>query len=154
MVERGGQTPLDLAAVNAGLAELAAGLGDIRLRMEPGRFLVSEAGVLLAPVTQVRKKGTVRFVGLSTGMNSLMRPALYGAWHGIYNLTRWGEPMAGYHHVVGPICETGDVLGRDRLLPETHPGDVLLIANCGAYGRSMSSEYNLRLPAEEVCFPV
>jgi diaminopimelate decarboxylase/aspartate kinase len=154
VVERAGQTALDLTAVNAGLAELAAGLGDIRLRMEPGRFLVSEAGVLLAPVTQVRTKGTVRFVGLSTGMNSLMRPALYGAWHAIYNLTRWGESMAGYHHVVGPICETGDVLGRDRLLPETHPGDVILIANSGAYGRSMSSEYNLRLPAEEVFFPV
>ena len=116
--------------------------------MEPGRYLVSEAGVLLAPVTQVREKSGARFVGVATGMNSLLRPALYGAWHSIHNLTRLGQPAKDYWHVVGPICETGDVLGRDRLLPPTEPGDVLLIENCGAYGAVMSSHYNLRPPAE------
>jgi len=150
VVERPGQVPLDLAAVDTSLAAIAAQLGGVALRMEPGRYLVSEAGVLLAPVTQVRMKGEVRFVGLATGMNSLLRPALYGAWHGIHNLTRLGEGNAGYQHIVGPICETGDILGRDRLLPATEPGDVLLIENCGAYGRAMSSSYNRRAPAEEV----
>ncbi len=150
VVERPGQQPLDLSAVDASLAPIAAQLGDVTLRMEPGRYLVSEAGVLLAPVTQVRDKGDVRFVGLATGMNSLIRPALYGAWHAIHNLSRLGDPPAGYAHVVGPICETGDVLGRDRLLPLTRPGDVLLIDNAGAYGRVMASSYNLRQPAEEV----
>ena len=156
VVERPGQVPLDLGIVDAHLAALRDRLAvawpgrELALRLEPGRYLVSEAGVLLAPVTQVRSKGEVRFVGVSTGMNSLLRPALYGAWHGIHNLTRLDADEIGYHHVVGPICETGDILGRDRLLPETHPGDVLLIENAGAYGRVMSSSYNLREPAREV----
>ncbi len=154
VVERAGQQALDLAAVNLRLAELAAELGDIELRMEPGRYLVSEGGVLLAPVTQVRRKGEVRFVGLATGMNSLIRPALYGAWHGIHNLSRLDADPDGYWHVVGPICETGDVLGRDRLLPSTEAGDVLLIENAGAYGRVMASRYNLREPAAEVVLTV
>ncbi len=148
--ERPGQVPLDLAAVNESLADLRERWTGLELRMEPGRFLVAEAGVLLAPVTQVRAKGEVRFVGVATGMNSLIRPALYGAWHGIHNLSRLHEPPDGYAHVVGPICETGDVLGRDRLLPVTEPGDVLLIDHVGAYGRAMASSYNLREPADEV----
>ncbi len=150
VVERPGQEPLDLDAVESALSKLRPELGELDLRMEPGRYLVSEAGVLLAPVTQVRTKGGARFVGLATGMNSLLRPALYGAWHAIHNLTRLDEPAPDYWHVVGPICETGDVLGRDRLLPPTRPGDVLLIENCGAYGAVMASHYNLRPPAEEV----
>jgi len=151
VVERPGQAPLDLSAMNERLAAVLEGCGGVELRMEPGRYLVSEAGVLLAPVTQVRSKGEVNFVGTATGMNSLLRPALYGAWHGIHNLTRIDEPASGYWHVVGPICETGDVLGRNRLLPETRPGDVLVIENCGAYGAVMSSSYNLRRPATEHC---
>jgi len=151
VVERPGQSPLDLQAVNEGLASLSEAVSGLELRMEPGRFLVSEAGVLVVRVTQVRQKGQVRFVGLATGMNSLLRPALYGAWHGIHNLSRIEAPLAGYSHVVGPICETGDVLGRNRLLPETRPGDLVLIENCGAYGAVMSSRYNLREPAEEIC---
>jgi len=151
VVERPGQVALDLAALNERLAVVLEALDGVELRMEPGRYLVSEAGVLLAPVTQVRSKGGVRFVGTATGMNSLLRPALYGAWHAIHNLSRLADPAAGYWHVVGPICETGDVLGRNRLLPETHPGDVLLVENCGAYGAVMSSSYNLRSPATEHC---
>ncbi len=147
--ERPGQDPLELEALEAGLARLKAELGGLSIRLEPGRYVVAEAGVLLAPVTQVRVKGDVRFVGVATGMNSLLRPALYGAWHPIHNLTRLDEEPAGYWQVVGPICESGDVLGRDRLLPDTRPGDVLLVENCGAYGAVMASRYNLREPAEE-----
>ncbi len=150
VVERPGQDPLDLDHVESSLDQIRSGLGAVELRMEPGRYLVSEAGVLIAPVNLVRDKGGVRFVGLATGMNSLMRPALYGAWHAIHNLSRLGEPADGYAHVVGPICESSDVLGRDRLLPRTEPGDWLLIENCGAYGATMASRYNLREPAEEV----
>ncbi|MEZ4316058.1 MAG: bifunctional aspartate kinase/diaminopimelate decarboxylase [Myxococcota bacterium] len=151
VVERPGQTPLDLAALNESLGLVRANLpASIGLRMEPGRYLVSEAGVLVARVTQVREKGAVRFVGLATGMNSLIRPALYGAWHGIHNLTRLAEPPVGYAHVVGPICETGDVLGRDRLLPATFAHDLVLVDNAGAYGHAMSSRYNDRDPAAEV----
>ncbi|HXU29395.1 MAG TPA: diaminopimelate decarboxylase [Thermoanaerobaculia bacterium] len=121
-----------------------------QLWLEPGRYLVAEAGVLLATVTQVKGKGENRYVGVDTGMNSLIRPMLYGAHQEIVNLTRQGEPPTARVTIVGPICETGDVLGVDRLLPETREGDVLLIATAGAYGHSMSSHYNLREPAREV----
>ena len=90
------------------------------------------------------------YVGVATGMNSLIRPALYGAHHEIVNLSRLGEEPLAVYDVVGPICETGDVLGHDRVLPAaTREGDVLLIATAGAYGASMASNYNLRPPAEE-----
>ncbi len=148
--ERSDQPALDLARVEALLAPLAAHLGPVDLRLEPGRYLVSEAGVLLAPVTQVRAKEDVHFAGVATGMNSLLRPALYGAWHTIHNLTRLREAPTRYWQVVGPICESGDVLGRDRWIASPRPGDVLLIENAGAYGAVMSSRYNLREPAEEV----
>ncbi len=152
--ERAGQPSLALPELEHLLAEvrreLRREIGSVSLRLEPGRYLVSEAGVLLAPVTQVRRKRNATFIGVATGMNSLLRPALYGAWHGIHNLTRLDEPPGGHAHVVGPICETGDVLGRDRLLPETRPGDVLLVENAGAYGAVMSSRYNLREPAREI----
>ncbi|MCU0224527.1 MAG: bifunctional aspartate kinase/diaminopimelate decarboxylase [Acidobacteria bacterium] len=148
--ERPGQRPLDLDALEASLHPLAAALGPVRLRMEPGRFLVAEAGVLLAPVTQVRRKGDALLVGVATGMNSLIRPALYGAWHPIVNLSRLGDPPDAFVQVVGPICESGDVLGRDRWLPEPRPGDLLLIGFAGAYGAAMASRYNLREPAREV----
>jgi diaminopimelate decarboxylase/aspartate kinase len=147
--ERPGQTPLDLAQLDRTLATFLRDHPSLQLRLEPGRFLVSEAGVLLAPVTQVRRKGVMKFVGLSTGMNSLIRPMLYGAWHGIHNLSRLDARPDGYWSVVGPICETSDVLGTDRLLPETLAGDVLLVENTGAYGAVMGSRYNMREPAAE-----
>ena len=123
---------------------------DLELWMEPGRFLVARAGVLLARVTQTKWKGATGYVGIETGMNSLIRPALYGAWHEIVNLSRLDEPLEITADVVGPICETGDVLGYGRRLPNTGEGDVMLIATAGAYGRVMSNEYNMRAPAEEV----
>jgi diaminopimelate decarboxylase/aspartate kinase len=98
----------------------------------------------------LKGKGAVQYVGVATGMNSLLRPALYGSYHEIVNLTRLDEPPELLCTVVGPICESGDVLGRDRLLPGTVEGDILLIANAGAYGHAMGSHYNLRGPAEEL----
>jgi diaminopimelate decarboxylase/aspartate kinase len=83
-------------------------------------------------------------------MNSLIRPALYGAHHDIANLTRLGQPPTVVYDVVGPICESGDVLGHDRTLPQSVEGDVVLIATAGAYGHAMSSHYNLREPAPEL----
>ena len=123
----------------------------LEIWIEPGRYMIAAAGVLLARVTQLKSKGEVRYVGIATGMNSLIRPALYGAYHEIVNLTRLDEPLEHLVNVVGPICESGDILGHDRLLPATQEGDVLLIANVGAYGQVMSSRYNLREPAVEVC---
>lgn len=148
--ERPGQDPLDLAAVETGLRRFKAAHPACELWIEPGRYLVAMAGVLLARVNQVKRKGDVTYVGAETGMNSLVRPSLYGAYHQIVNLSRLGEPATQLAHVVGPICETGDILGRSRRLAPAEEGDVLLIANAGAYGRVMSSWYNMREPAGEL----
>jgi len=148
--DRHEQAPLDLAKLDAALAAARQARPDLQVWMEPGRYLVAAAGVLLARVTQTKAKGESRYVGVATGMNSLIRPALYGAWHEIVNLTRLDEPASEQCNVVGPICESGDILGHDRLLPPTHEGDLLLVANAGAYGRAMSSHYNLRPPATEL----
>lgn len=148
--EKAGQPGLDLRALDAALTEIKQGASGRSLWLEPGRFLVAQAGVLLARVTQTKGKGEVQYVGVGTGMNSLIRPALYGAYHDIVNLTRLGKPATELVTVVGPICETGDRLGSDRLMPAAKENDVLLIANAGAYGYAMSSRYNLREPATEV----
>lgn len=150
VVEKPGQQPLDFDHLDALLMAVKSRYPEIKLWLEPGRFFVSESGVLLAKVTQCKEKGKVRFIGIETGMNSLIRPSLYGAYHEIVNLSRLYEEKAGFSHIVGPICESGDTLGYDRLLPVTEENDILLIANAGAYGRCMSSHYNLRPPAQEI----
>jgi diaminopimelate decarboxylase/aspartate kinase len=141
---------LDLRSLGSVLAEIHAKYPKLNLWLEPGRYLVAQSGVLLAQVTQTKGKGDVQYVGVATGMNSLIRPALYGAHHDIVNLTRLNDPATEIVNVVGPICESGDQLGNDRLLPPSQEGDVLLIATVGAYGYAMSSNYNLRAPATEV----
>ena len=143
----------DFATLAASLEAARAERPQYRLWIEPGRYLVAEAGVLLARVTQLKGKREHRYVGIATGMNSLIRPALYDAHHEIYNLSRLDEPATEPCDVVGPICESGDVLGRGRLLPPTGEGDVLLIATAGAYGHVMGSNYNLRPPADERLLP-
>jgi len=145
-----GEARLDIPALDRVLREVKAAYPHYQLWMEPGRYLVADAGVLLAKVTQQKGKGERRYLGLDTGMNSLIRPALYDAWHEIVNLTRLHEPATALYQVVGPICESGDVLGSDRRLPEAAEGDVVLIAQAGAYGKVMSSHYNLRDEADEV----
>jgi diaminopimelate decarboxylase/aspartate kinase len=144
--------PFDLDAWSAGLAEIKSAYPGYRLAIEPGRYLVAEAGVLLLAVTQVVEKDGTRRVGLDAGMNALIRPALYDAWHDIVNLSRLGDTSDGVFDVVGPICESSDVFGKRRKLPATTvEGDVVLVADAGAYGFTMANAYNLRaLPKEEV----
>jgi len=147
--DRPRQPGFDLQEMDNLLNE-ALGGQDVELWLEPGRYLVAESGVLLARVTQLKDKGKYHYVGVATGMNSLIRPALYGAYHQIVNLSRLNETSVINSRVVGPICESGDVLGESRLLPPSEEGDVILIANTGAYGRVMASNYNRRSPAEEL----
>ena len=117
---------------------------------EPGRVIAGNAGVLLTRVIRSKRSGNgPPFVVVDAAMNDLARPAMYGAWHDFDAVAPTGDRMTA--HIVGPICETGDVLGRNRLLPETRAGDLVLIENCGAYGAVMSSRYNLREPASESC---
>jgi len=142
----------DLALWRAGLEEIKAAYPRYGLVVEPGRYLVAEAGVLLLGVTQVVEKDGVRRVGADAGMNALVRPAMYEAYHGIHNLSRLDQANDTAFDVVGPICESGDVLGRNRLLPAaTEEGDVLLVADAGAYGMAMANTYNLRaLPEQDI----
>jgi diaminopimelate decarboxylase/aspartate kinase len=147
--DKASRRPVDLAAVGVGLAAFRLKHPRFTLWIEPGRYLVANAGVLLARVTQVKGKGAKQYLGIATGMNSLIRPALYGAHHEIVNLTRLDEVPSVAYDVVGPICESGDVLGHERFLPVSVEGDVILVATAGAYGAAMSSRYNLREPAME-----
>jgi len=142
----------DLATWRAGLDEIRAAYPRFKLAIEPGRYMVAESGVLLLHATQVIEKDGVRRIGCDAGMNALARPAMYDAYHGIHNLTRFADGERARFDVVGPICESGDVLGGGRVLPvATQEGDVILVADAGAYGMAMASTYNLRaLPAEDV----
>ncbi|MEO1037332.1 MAG: bifunctional aspartate kinase/diaminopimelate decarboxylase [Pseudomonadota bacterium] len=142
--ERSGDRALDIDRLDKSLEVWRELAPHYELWLEPGRYLVAAAGALLAKVTQTKGKGRMKFVGVATGMNSLIRPALYGAYHEIANLSRIDEAAADLVTVVGPICESADKLGTDRLLPPTQEGDVLLVANAGAYGAVMASDYNLR----------
>jgi diaminopimelate decarboxylase/aspartate kinase len=148
--EKRGDAAFDLVGLNERLDEFRRVYPQYELWLEPGRFLVSEAGVLLAHLTQVKRKGEMRYVGVSTGFNSLIRPALYDAYHEIINLTRIDDEANELATVVGLICETGDRFGSDRMLPPSQEKDVMLIANVGAYGQVMSSQYNLREVPPEI----
>lgn len=150
VVEKPGERPLDLEVFDASLAPIRMAHPNLEIWIEPGRYLVAEAGILLTRVTQRKQKGERRYLGVNGGMNALIRPALYGAWHEIINLTRHGDASTERMTVVGPICESGDTLGYDRLLPRSEEGDVILIATAGAYGRVMSSSYNRRALPNEV----
>jgi diaminopimelate decarboxylase/aspartate kinase len=144
------QSRLNLEGVNDSLKEFKTAHPQYELWIEPGRFLTATAGVLLTKVTQLKGKGAVKYVGVETGMNSFIRPALYGASHTIVNLNRLDQPASQTVNIVGPICESADKLGIDRRFPESEEGDIILVANTGAYGQVMSSNYNLRPPAVEV----
>ncbi len=141
---------LDFAKLDTVLLEVKNSAPDYSLWIEPGRFVVAEAGVLLSRVTQIKEKDERTFLGVDVGMNSLIRPALYDAWHQIENLDRLDAGADAIYDVVGPICESGDVLGRRRRMPTAQEGDVILIAQAGAYGAVMGSNYNSRAPADEV----
>ncbi|MBC7988006.1 MAG: bifunctional aspartate kinase/diaminopimelate decarboxylase [Luteimonas sp.] len=146
------ESEFDLAEWAAGLAEIKSAYPRYGLAIEPGRYLVAQSGVLLLRATQVVEKQGLHRVGLDGGMNALMRPALYEAYHGIHNLSRFDDVADATFDVVGPICESGDVLGQQRPLPAaTDEGDVILVADAGAYGMAMANTYNLRaLPTEEI----
>lgn len=121
---------------------------DCEIQCEPGRWLVGHFGVLVAQVQYIKKTQYKNFVILDTGMNHLMRPSLYKAYHKIFAVKlRDGEEIS--YDVVGPICESSDFIGMDRKLSPLQEGDFVLIADAGAYGYAMASEYNLhQLPQE------
>lgn len=131
-------------------AALESALGDFsgRLLIEPGRFLVAQAGALVARVLYVKRNGKKTFVITDAAMNDLIRPALYQAWHEIVPVTRRAG-KARVVDVVGPVCESGDFFARDRKLAPVEPGDLVALLDAGAYGMAQTSNYNSRpRPAE------
>ncbi len=141
---------IDVSALATLVKRMTAGL-DCELLFEPGRSLVAEAGVLLSSVIYLKEAGGRRFLVLDSGMNVLLRPAMYGAHHPVMPVREPGadEPLVAMD-VVGPICESSDVLGRDRMLPLLGAGDLVAITGAGAYGAVMASHYNSRPSAVEV----
>jgi len=122
---------------------------DVHLLLEPGRTIVGPAGALLTRVIYVKENGAKRFIVTDAAMNDLIRPSLYKAHHEIVPVLRHDDRRSGHFDVVGPICETGDFFARDRELPEVAEGELLAILDAGAYGMSLSSNYNTRpRPAE------
>ncbi len=136
-------------------AEWAAALKDRLSRfdgeilIEPGRAIAGNAGILLTRVISLKKTDHKNFAVIDAAMNDLMRPALYQAWQNIVPVSQYSEVAAETYDVVGPICETGDFLGKDRQLAIS-PGDLLAVRTSGAYGFTMSSNYNTRPRAAEV----
>ena len=136
--------------LDVGLLRIKQKYPNYKFWIEPGRYLVAESGILLTHITQMKNKGDKKFIGVGTGMNTLIRPALYDAHHEIINLTRcYDNTVTELVEIVGPICESGDSFGMHQFKKGSREDDVILIANVGAYGSSMSSRYNLReLPIE------
>lgn len=120
----------------------------LELWIEPGKFLVSEAGTLLVKTNVVKETPAVTFVGVDSGLNHLIRPMMYDAYHEIVNVSNPAAPLKTYT-VVGMICET-DTLGANRQISDVREGDILALQNAGAYGYAMSSNYNSRLRPAEV----
>ena len=143
----GGQSPRP-EALAAEIVPALEGLG-LNLLLEPGRSLVASAGVLVSRVLYVKESHGKRFVIVDAGMNDLLRPALYQAYHRIETVSP-KAPSSGPADVVGPVCETGDFLARDRELPAVSEGDLLAVRDAGAYAFAMASNYNLRPRAAEV----
>jgi len=148
------EQPFDIEVLAQALQESKKQWPQYAIWMEPGRYLVAQAGVLLARISQVVDKSGIRRIGLDAGMNALMRPALYQSKHRIVNLSR---PMQNLQRVdvVGPICESTDVLAHGIGLPEdSAENDVILIDTAGAYGYVMANQYNQRALPREVIFDV
>jgi diaminopimelate decarboxylase len=120
------------------------------LLLEPGRFIIAQAGALLTRVLYVKQNGAKTFVITDAGMNDLVRPSLYQAHHEIVPVALEKKPVLQVADVVGPVCETGDFFARDREMVVARPGNLLAILDAGAYGMSLSSNYNSRPRAAEV----
>jgi diaminopimelate decarboxylase len=143
------ETPLDPTDLVRVLERAFAGQPELEILVEPGRYLVADAGLLLTKVLYRKLTSKRRFVIVDAAMTDLPRPALYNAWHPVQVVAprRGKKTMAD---VVGPVCESGDFLARQRLLPPLERGDLLAVLKAGAYGFAMSSQYNSRPRAAEV----
>ncbi len=126
------------------------GLGKPFLFVEPGRYLVCDSSILITTVNTVKVTPSRKFIGVDAGFNTLLRPTMYGSYHQILVANKLDESDKETYDVAGPLCESGDILAKERNLPTVEEGDLLAVLNVGAYGFSMSSQYNSRPRAAEV----
>lgn len=140
--------PPDPAAYGALAANITKGAGT-RLIMEPGRLIVANAGILVSRVIYAKDGEKKQFLIIDAGMNDLVRPAMYDAFHDIVSVREPTQDWTRYD-IVGPVCETSDIFAADRDMPKLNSGDLVAILTAGAYGAVMSSAYNARPPAPEV----
>ncbi|GFM31899.1 diaminopimelate decarboxylase [Desulfovibrio subterraneus] len=152
-----GQARLDMQklgeAFHATISEFAERTGYTgRFMCEPGRYIVAECGLLLGTCYSVKNNGPKRFVGTDLGFNTLVRPAMYDSFHDVEIYREDGEPVSATmeQSIVGNICESGDIIAKDRQLPEIMEGDIIGMLDAGAYGYVMTSPYNQRLRPAEV----
>ncbi|MHA1105174.1 MAG: diaminopimelate decarboxylase [Promethearchaeota archaeon] len=125
-------------------------VGGPQFKIEPGRYLIAEASIILAQINTIKYNGYKRFAGLNAGFNTLIRPILYGSYHHIIKCDNRNENEILAYDIVGPICESGDVFGKNREFPKLKEKDYLAILDTGAYGFMMSSNYNSRIRSGEI----
>jgi diaminopimelate decarboxylase len=144
-------TPIDLANVILPIFTARTRALGVRpkLVLEPGRYVVGDGAILLCAVSTVKEAHST-FVGVDAGFNLLLRPTLYESYHEVIVANKLDKTPDNVYTVVGPICESGDILARDRRLPRVEKGDLIAILDTGAYGFAMSSQYNGRARASEV----
>lgn len=143
-----GETPFDVAGYAAVVRETLGGLG-CQLAIEPGRYVVADAGVLLTRIIQMKQGSAHRFAVVDAAMNDLVRPAMYEAWHTIRTVTEKHGPLTPAE-IVGPVCESSDCFASERDMPALEGGELLVMDTAGAYGAAMSSTYNTRALVAEV----
>ncbi|MGD8562337.1 MAG: diaminopimelate decarboxylase [Desulfarculaceae bacterium] len=143
------ESPPDLQTYAGALKDTVKRLG-VKLILEPGRVIVGNAGILLARVLYTKQTTAKRFLVVDAGMNDLVRPAMYDSYHAIWSVQRPASEENIVADVVGPICESSDFLARDRGLAQFEPGDLMAVMSAGAYGFTMSSNYNSRPRAPEI----
>ncbi len=148
-VAYGNESEIDLARLARAVLPSVTGRG-LRLVLEPGRFVVGEAGTLIVRVLYVKRSGSKTFVITDGGMTELLRPSHYGGYHRIEPVRTRPDAPVVVSDVVGPVCEDGDFLARDRAIELPSTGDLMVVRTAGAYGFSMASNYNSRLRPAEV----
>lgn len=139
--------PIDLSdfstAIETTINEFTESYGrEVELRIEPGKFLVSQSTVLITKITTIKEKSGIIFIGVDSGLHNLIRPAMYGTYHNIINVSRKSS-IKKTVQVVGNVCESGDVFNEKIEIDDPQEGDILVILTAGGYGSSMSSNYNL-----------
>lgn len=142
---------MDVQELASNLTAMIEDETDIRtIVLEPGRYISADAVVLLTRVNDIKDTGVRKYVGVDAGFNTLIRPAMYDSYHHVALANKMGRACTDKYDIVGPICESGDYLAHDRVLPDPVPGDLVAVYDAGAYGYTMSSRYNSRPLCAEV----